>query len=402
MKSNQGYHSGLKENWQQFSLLVLINAFVGGMVGMERSIFPDFAQEVFGLASHSAILSFIIAFGISKAVMNYFTGRFANHFGRKKLLLAGWILVLPVPLILVFAGSWIWVVFANVLLGLSQGLTWSSTVVMKIDLVGEKNRGFAMGLNEFAGYLAVGLTALLSASLASRFGIRPIPFFVMEGIAVVGLSLSFFTNDTRKFVKQESKISTKEEEKQVFWNTSLFDKSLSSITQAGLVNNLNDGMMWGLLPAFLMNRGFELKEIGLVASIYPIVWGIGQLFTGKLGDHLSHKALLFWGMFLQAIAVFGLFLAYSATSFTLISVVLGLGTAMVYPTFMTAIAALSHPIQRAESLGVFRFWRDLGYAFGAIISGVIADWLGIEFAILGVAMITLVSSLILKFRMPSS
>ena len=383
-------------------MLVLINAFVGGMVGMERSIFPDFAQEVFGLASHSAILSFIIAFGISKAVMNYFTGRFANHFGRKKLLLAGWILVLPVPLILVFAGSWIWVVFANVLLGLSQGLTWSSTVVMKIDLVGEKNRGFAMGLNEFAGYLAVGLTALLSASLASRFGIRPIPFFVMEGIAVVGLSLSFFTNDTRKFVKQESKISTKEEEKQVFWNTSLFDKSLSSITQAGLVNNLNDGMMWGLLPAFLMNRGFELKEIGLVASIYPIVWGIGQLFTGKLGDHLSHKALLFWGMFLQAIAVFGLFLAYSATSFTLISVVLGLGTAMVYPTFMTAIAALSHPIQRAESLGVFRFWRDLGYAFGAIISGVIADWLGIEFAILGVAMITLVSSLILKFRMPSS
>lgn len=392
---------GLRQNWKQFSLLVLINAFVGGMIGMERSIFPDFASQVFGLESHAAMLSFIVAFGLSKAATNYFSGRFANRFGRRNLLLFGWFMVLPVPFFLNFAESWSWIVISNVLLGISQGLTWSSTVVMKIDLVGDKNRGLAMGLNEFAGYLAVGLTAVLSAYLASEFSMRPIPFWVMMGIGVVGLMLSFFVRDTQVFVKTEAKTKDLPQTKGVFWNTTFKDKMLSSVTQAGLVNNLNDGMIWGLLPVLLISHGFELGDIGKIASIYPIIWGFGQLVTGKMADHFSKKGMLFWGMLVQGLAILGLIWADSVLAFTALSVILGLGTAVVYPTFLTAIASGSHPIQRAESLGTFRFWRDLGYAFGALISGVMADQFGLISAVGLIGLVTLISSMIIGFRMPS-
>lgn len=392
---------GLRQNWRQFSLLVLINAFVGGMIGMERSIFPDFATQVFGLESNAAMLSFIVAFGLSKAVTNYFSGRFANRYGRKNLLLFGWLMVLPVPLILNYAESWTWIIISNLLLGMSQGLTWSSTVVIKIDLVGDKNRGLAMGLNEFAGYLSVGLTAVLSAYLASEYGMRPIPFWVMIGIALIGLSLSFFVSDTRAFVKAEAKTKELLQTKGVFWNTTFKDKILSSVTQAGLVNNLNDGMIWGLLPVLLISKGFELGEIGKIASIYPIVWGFGQLVTGKMADHFSKKWMLFWGMLVQGIAILGLVWAESSSGYVFLSVVLGLGTAVVYPTFLTAIASGSHPIQRAESLGTFRFWRDLGYAIGALISGIMDDQFGINAAVGMIGIVTLISSLIIAHRIPN-
>ncbi len=392
---------GLRQNLKQFSLLVLINAFVGGMIGMERSIFPDFASQVFGLESHAAMLSFIVAFGFSKAVTNYFSGRFANRYGRRNLLLFGWVMVLPVPLILNFAESWSWIIFSNVLLGISQGLTWSSTVVMKIDLVGDKNRGLAMGLNEFAGYLAVGLTAILSAYLAAKYGIRPVPFWVMMGIALMGLLISFLVRDTQVFVKSEARTQVLPQSKGVFWNTTFKDKMLSSVTQAGLVNNLNDGMIWGLLPVLLISRGFELGEVGKIAAIYPIIWGVGQLVTGKMADHFSKKWMLFWGMLVQGIAILGLIWAESISVYVLLSVVLGLGTAVVYPTFLTAIASGSHPIQRAESLGTFRFWRDLGYAIGALISGIMADQFGINSAVGTIGIVTLVSSLIIAFRIPN-
>lgn len=392
--------AGLRKNWKQFSLLVLINAFVGGMIGMERTIFPGFALEIFGIESHTAMLTFIVAFGLSKALMNYFSGRFSNRLGRRTLLILGWIIVLPVPLILNFTGSWVWVVLSNILLGFSQGLTWSSTVVMKIDLVGERNRGFAMGLNEFAGYLALGLTALLSAELASSYGYRPIPFWVMLLIGVIGLLLSFLSKDTQKFVSQEIKQSKVPEKRGVFWNTTVKDKSLSAVTQAGLVNNLNDGMIWGLLPVFLLSKGFELDSIGEIAAVYPVVWGVGQLFTGKLGDHFSHRVLLTLGMIAQGIGIVALAFADSAQNFQILLILLGLGTAFVYPTFMTAIASASHPVQRAESLGVFRLWRDLGYAFGAVVSGIIADQLGLDIAILGIGGITIFSAAVVWIRMP--
>jgi MFS family permease len=391
---------GLRKNWKQFSLLVLINAFVGATIGMERSIFPDFANEIFGLESHTAMLSFIMAFGLSKAVMNYFSGRFSNRLGRKNLLLLGWLFVLPVPFILNFTGSWIWVICSNLLLGFSQGLTWSSTVVMKIDLVGEKNRGFAMGLNEFAGYLAVGLAAVFSAYLASTYGIRPVPFGVMGGIALIGFTLSVFTQDTKKFILAEASPQDTQKSQGLFWETTLKNKALSSVTQAGLVNNLNDGMIWGLLPVLLISRSFDLEEIGKIASVYPIFWGVGQLFTGKLGDHISTKKILFWGMFAQSLAIMGLVFSIDRFDFIGLSVVMGLGTALVYPTFLTAIANASHPVQRAENLGVFRFWRDMGYALGALISGIVADRYGIEISILFVALLTLASAMIIKFRMP--
>ncbi|TJY36339.1 MFS transporter [Pontimicrobium aquaticum] len=392
---------GLKENWKQFTVLVIINAFVGGMVGLERSIFPQFAELEFGVATTSAILSFIIAFGITKAIANYFTGRLANRFGRKNLLIFGWIIALPIPFVLIYANHWNWVVFANILLGISQGFTWSSTVVMKIDLVGEKNRGLAMGLNEFAGYFAVGLVAFLTGYIADNYGITPYPFYLGIGIAIIGLLVSIFlVKDTRVFMHKEHTTNKTEQLTNVFVETSFKNKTLSSITQAGLVNNLNDGMIWGLLPMVLLSLNYSTENIGVIAAIYPTVWGLGQLFTGKMADHYSKKAMLFWGMLLQGIAI--LLIPYSTTFFELamISALLGLGTAIVYPTFLAAIADDTAPTQRAESIGVFRLWRDLGYAIGAIISGITSDVFGIEYAILLIGCITILSSLIIKIRMP--
>jgi MFS family permease len=392
---------GLKENWKQFTILVIVNAFVGGMIGMERTIIPKFAEIEFGIASKTAILSFIIAFGITKAITNYFTGRLANRFGRKNLLLIGWILALPIPFILIYAESWNWVIFANILLGISQGLTWSSTVVMKIDLVGEKDRGLAMGLNEFAGYFAVGLVAFLSGYIAQKYGITPYPFYLGIGIAILGFLLTlFFVKDTRKFVQQENTTNTTEKLENIFLETTFKNKTLSAVTQAGLVNNLNDGMIWGLLPIVLLSMNYDSQNIGIITAIYPTVWGFGQLITGKMSDVYSKKKMLFWGMLLQGIAILFIPLAQEFYQLAAISAFLGLGTALVYPTFLSAIAQATTPTQRAESIGTFRLWRDLGYAIGAIISGITADLFGVNYAIILIAIITIVSSLIIEIRMP--
>jgi MFS family permease len=392
---------GLRENWQQFSILVIVNAFVGGMIGMERSIFPQFAEMEFGVASKTAILSFITAFGITKAIANYYTGRLANSFGRKNLLLIGWLIAIPIPFMLMYASNWSFVIFANVLLGLSQGLTWSSTVVMKIDLVGEKDRGLAMGLNEFAGYFAVGLVAFLTGFVANKYGITPYPFYIGVFLSVVGFFLSvFWVKDTRVFVNKESATDNTKQLDNVFLETTFKNKTLSSVTQAGLVNNLNDGMIWGLLPIVLFSLNFNNENIGVITAIYPTVWGVGQLFTGKMSDHYSKKAMLFWGMLLQGLAIFFIPLSSDFYVLATISGILGLGTALVYPTFLATIAQAISPKQRAESIGTFRLWRDLGYAFGAVISGVTADFFGIEYAIFLIAGLTIFSSLIIKFRMP--
>jgi len=393
---------GLRENWLQFTILVIVNAFVGGMVGLERTIFPKFAEIEFGVASKTAILSFIIAFGITKAITNYFTGKLANRFGRKNLLLLGWLFAIPIPFILINATSWNWVIFANILLGINQGLAWSSTVVMKIDLVGEKDRGLAMGINEFAGYFAVGVVAFLTGVIAQKYGVTPYPFYLGIGISIIGLLLSlFFVRDTRKFVNIEQKTTETDKLANVFLETSFKDKTLSAVTQAGLVNNLNDGMLWGLLPIVLLSLNFDSKSIGIIAAIYPAVWGIGQLFTGKMADIYPKKAMLFWGMLLQGVAIILIPYFYSFYQLAAIATILGLGTALVYPTFLSAIADATSPKQRAESIGVFRLWRDLGYAIGAIISGIIADLFGVQYAIITIGVITVLSSLVIKFRMPS-
>ena len=392
---------GLKNNWKQFTILVIVNAFVGGMIGMERTIFPQFAELEFGVASKTAILSFITAFGITKAVANYYTGKLANRFGRKNLLVLGWLLAIPIPFILIYAPSWSWVIAANVLLGASQGLTWSSTVVMKIDLVGEKDRGLAMGLNEFAGYFAVGIIAFLSGYVASEYGITPYPFYIGIFISIVGLILSLlWVKDTRGFVKKESESNQTQTLKNIFWDTTIHHKTLSSVTQAGLVNNLNDGMIWGLLPILLFSLHYNTENIGIISAIYPTVWGIGQLFTGKMSDLYSKKRMLFWGMLLQGLAILALPFTESFIALSVLAGTLGLGTALVYPTFLSTIAQATSPAQRAESIGTFRLWRDLGYAFGAIISGITADLFGINNAIFLIGVLTILSAMVIQVRMP--
>ncbi len=392
---------GLKENWKQFTMLVIVNGFVGGMVGMERTIFPQFAEMQFGVSSKTAVLSFITAFGFSKALANYFTGKLANRYGRRNLLIAGWVLALPIPFMLIYAPSWAWVVFANVLLGISQGLTWSSTVVMKIDLVGKKNRGLAMGINEFAGYFSVGIVAFLTGYIANAYGILPYPFYLGIGISLLGLLLSWiWVKDTRNFALKEQETNNVALLHNVFIDTTFRNKTLSSVTQAGLVNNLNDGMIWGLLPMLLLQLNFNQEASGWVAAIYPAIWGMGQLFTGKMADHYSKKRMLFWGMLLQGLAIMMLPWLSEFSALLIIAAVLGLGTALVYPTFLTTISQATAPTQRAESLGIFRLWRDLGYAFGAIISGIVADLFGLEIAIMLIAGITLCSALVIQVRMP--
>jgi MFS family permease len=392
---------GLRENWRQFTLLVVINAFVGGMIGLERTILPEIAEADFGIAARTAILSFIVVFGIVKAITNYYTGALADRVGRKNLLTLGWLIGLPVPIILIFAPSWSWVILANVLLGINQGLTWSSTVVMKIDLVGEKNRGLAMGLNESAGYLAVGGVAFLTGWIAAEYGLRPYPFYMGIGFAVIGLLSSWFlVKDTEHHVAAETSIKSDVPKLQnVFWETTWKNRNLGAITQAGLVNNLNDGMVWGLLPILLATKGFDLAQTGKIVALYPAVWGIGQLFTGKMADHLPKKSMLFWGMAAQAIALLLMAVAGSFFQFAVLAFVLGLGTAAVYPTFLAAIAGYSHPQQRAGSIGVFRLWRDLGYAIGALLTGMVADLFGLEWAVAVIGGITLVSAGVIGVRM---
>jgi MFS family permease len=396
----QNVQLGLKENWQQFTLLVIINAFVGGMVGLERTILPRIAEVEFHVAAKTAILSFIIVFGIVKAITNYFTGALANRVGRKNLLTIGWLIGMPVPFMLMFANSWNWIIAANILLGINQGLAWSSTVVMKIDLVGEKQRGFAMGLNEFAGYVAVAVVAFCTGWIASMYGLRPYPFYIGIVLAIAGFFTSLLlVKDTKHHVSFETTTSRVPKLKQIFWETSWKNKNLGSVTQAGLINNLNDGMAWGLFPVLLASKGFTIAQIGIVTAVYPAVWGIGQLFTGKMADHFCKKDLLFWGMLLQGLALVTLIFATTITHFIILSSILGWGTAMVYPTFLATVAENTHPADRANSLGVFRLWRDLGYAIGAILTGVIADTLGINASIVVIGMLTIFSSAIIYYRM---
>lgn len=394
---------GLRENWKQFFLLVIINAFVGGMVGMERSILPELAEVDFGIAAKTAILSFIVVFGVVKAITNYYTGVLANKFGRKQLLILGWLIAIPIPFILIYAQSWAWVIFANVLLGLNQGLCWSSTVVMKIDLVGEKDRGLAMGLNESAGYLAVGGVAFLTGWIASEYGLRPYPFYLGIAFVFIGLLSSWLlVKDTVHHVHMEMGSSQLPLLKNLFWETSWKNRNLGSISQAGLVNNLNDGMVWGLLPILLAAKHFDLEQIGKVVALYPIVWGLGQLFTGKMADHLNKKSMLFWGMLVQGFTLLLMIFANSFFHFAVLSMALGIGTAVVYPTFLAAIADYAHPRQRAECIGIFRLWRDLGYAVGAFLTGMLADLLGITWAIGAIGLLTIVSSIIILIRMQVS
>jgi MFS family permease len=391
---------GLKENWRQFTLLVIINGFVGGMVGLERSILPQIAEQEFAIAAKTAILSFIIVFGITKAITNYYTGALANRFGRKNLLVTGWVIGIPIPFLLMFAPDWNWIMAANVLLGINQGLTWSSTVVMKIDLVGEKQRGLAMGLNEFAGYLSVALVAFLTGWIAGEYGLRPYPFYLGIVLVMLGLVGSLlWIKDTRHHVAMETTRNTLPRLKNIFWDTTWKDRNLGSVTQAGLINNLNDGMAWGIFPIMLASKGFTLEQIGIVTAVYPAVWGIGQLFTGKMADKYCKKNMLFIGMLLQAVALVTLVWASTMLHFVVLSSVLGWGTAMVYPTFLATVAENTHPQDRAKSIGIFRLWRDLGYAIGAILTGIIADLVSINAAILFIGILTLLSAGIIFYRM---
>ena len=397
---------GLRENLGQFSLLVLVNAFVGAMVGLERSILPAIAEQDFHIAARAAILSFIAIFGISKALTNYFAGRFSDRFGRKYVLVTGWLVAVPVPFMLMYAPNWDWIVGANLLLGMSQGLTWSTTVIMKIDLVGPRQRGLAMGLNEFSGYIAVAGSALLTGWIAARYGLRPQPFYPGLIYVSVGLLLSVLAvRETRHHVAHEvqshqagmdSNLPTQGE---IFRRTTLTDPNLSSVSQAGLVNNLNDAMAWGLFPLVFAAAGMTLTQIGMLAAIYPAVWGLSQVFTGAISDRIGRKQLIVWGMWIQAIGIALTAVASRFLGFSLAAVLLGLGTAMVYPTLLAAIGDVAHPNWRGSAVGVYRFWRDSGYAVGAVLAGVTADLLGLTVPLWLIAGLTFSSGAIAAFRM---
>ncbi len=394
---------GLRQNLGQFSLLVLVNAFVGGMVGLERAILPLIAEREFGLVSKSVILSFIVGFGFVKAFTNLAAGRFSDRIGRKGLLVAGWIVGLPVPLILMWAPSWGWITVANLLLGINQGLCWSTTVIMKIDLVGPQRRGLAMGLNEFAGYFAVAITALASGYIAAAYGLRPAPFYLGIGIAGAGLLLSvFFVRETHGHARHEAKGqggAVRVPFKEIFIRTSYRDPNLFSCSQAGMVNNLNDGMAWGLFPLFFAAAHLSVERIAVLAATYPAVWGVCQLFTGALSDRVGRKWMIACGMWVQAGGIGLIAVASSFFPWMTGAVLLGVGTAMVYPTLLAAIGDVAHPSWRASAVGVYRLWRDAGYAFGALLSGIIADLLGVVWAIATVWVLTLASGLVVALRM---
>ena len=395
---------GLRANLGQFSLLVLVNAFVGGMVGIERSILPALAQQEFGLAERTAILSFIAVFGVTKAVANYFAGRLGDRWGRKPVLIAGWLVAAPFPFLLMWAPSWEWVIAANVLLGISQGLTWSTAVVMKIDLAGPSNRGLAMGLNEFAGYFSVAIAAWATGFIAARYGLRPEPFYLGVAFLAAGLLLSIFAvRETRGHAALEAVLVGADTDPpsqwEVFRRTSWKDRNLSAVSQAGLINNLNDGLAWGLFPLIFAAAGLGLEAIGLLAALYPAVWGASQLVTGGLSDRIGRKWLIAGGMAVQSVGITIIALRWDYPGFAIGSVLLGLGTAMVYPTLLAAIGDVAHPSWRASAVGVYRLWRDLGYAFGAIIAGIIADLFGLSQAALVVAALTLASGMIVALRM---
>lgn len=397
--SRTGIALGLRENWQQFALLVLINAFVGGMVGLERTLVPLIGSETFRLASTAAITSFIVSFGVVKAVTNLVSGQLADSWGRKKTLVLGWAVGLPVPFLIMWAPAWGWIVAANVLLGVNQGLSWSMTVIMKVDLVGPRQRGLAVGLNEFAGYLAVGLTAFLTGYLATLYGLRPAPFYLGIGYAAAGLLLSaWLVRDTREHValerRQHPRVESSLNFGEVFLRTSLTDHNLFAASQAGLVNNLNDGMSWGIFPLYFAAAGLSVERIGILKGVYPAIWGILQVVTGPLSDRWGRKGLIATGMWVQAV---GLFVVAGLDGFgwwLLGSVLLGLGTAMVYPCLLAAVSDAADPSWRAWALSVYRFWRDLGYAIGALGAGLLAAIMGLAWTIAAIGALTFVSGIL--------
>ena len=395
---------GLRENWRQFALLVLVNAFVGGMVGLERTVVPLIGAQEFRIASTTLVTSFIVSFGIVKAIANLVSGHFADVYGRKHVLIAGWLVGLPVPFMIGWGPSWGWIIAANALLGINQGLAWSMTVIMKVDLVGPKSRGLAVGLNEFAGYLAVGITAFLTGYIAERYGLRPQPFYLGVGYVVLGLVLSFAAvRDTRDHVRLESAQHAVPVAAIGFWEifrrTSFGDSNLFAASQAGLVNNLNDGMSWGIFPLYFSAFGLSVERIGILKAVYPASWGILQTVTGPLSDRWGRKGLIVAGMWVQAGALLLTAVMQSFSWWLVASVLLGVGTAMVYPTLIAAVSDASHPSWRARSLSVYRFWRDMGYAIGALVAGIIADLFGASWAIAAVGALTFVSGSIVAFVM---
>ncbi len=404
---------GLRANWRQFALLAIINAFVGAMVGLERTVVPLIAKDEFGIESSLIVLSFLVSFGVTKALTNLFAGRLSEYLGRKKILVAGWVVGLAVPLLLIFAQNWGWVIVANILLGINQGLCWSTTVIMKVDLVGPKRRGVATGVNEFAGYGAVALSTLMTGYLATAYGPYPVPFYPGVAFALIGLTLSlFFARETKEYTTFEAQISSAQSADdspqpsssqptflQVFYLTSWKNRALFAASQAGLMKNLNDGVVWGLMPIFLAGKGLPIDQIGIVAALYPGVWGVSQLITGPLSDRVGRKWMIAIGMWFQAIGI-GLFVILQRFSgFLGAAVVLGLGAGLVYPTLLAAVSDVARPDWRASALGVYRLWRDGGYAIGGLVSGILADALGIPFAITVIAVLTFLSGIIVAMIM---
>ena len=391
---------GLKENWSQFWLLILINGFVGAMLGLERSVIPQFALERFNIESGFAVFSFIIAFGTSKSITNLLMGYLTLKLSRKTILLIGWLFALPIPFIFLYTQSWNWIIFANVLLGINQGLAWSATVVMKIDLVGDKNRGLAMGFNEFSGYLAVGLSGALAGYLLSTFSNWDYVFLPGMVFATAGFILTlFFVKNTEKLVSLEQSTSSIKPLQNIWKETTFINKNLSSVNLSGFVNNLNDGVLWGVLPILLLAKNFSITEISLLAGIYPTAWGLGQLFTGKMGDVYCKKQLINLGMILQAAAIFLLVLNLDFLFYGLVLVVLGIGTALVYPNFITVIAENSNPKQRPQILSIFRFYRDAGYVAGAVLAGFLNATFGLNATLVIVALITFLTGVLSEYRM---
>ena len=403
---------GLRENWRQFALLVLVNAFVGAMVGLERTVLPLLGEREFGLASKTAALSFIATFGVVKALTNLLAGRLGDRYGRKHVLVAGWLFALPVPFLVIWAPTWGWIVVANVFLGINQGLAWSTAVIMKIDLVGPRQRGLAMGFNEFAGYLAVALSALATGVIASRYGLRPEPFYLGIAFAAVGLALSvLFVRDTSAHAHGEARAHAQATGveagptppmRELFARGTWKDSALSSASQAGMVNNLNDGLAWGLFPIFFAAAGLSVRQIGLLAFVYPATWGITQLATGALSDRWGRKWMIAGGMLLQAAALAAMVVWRGFAPWIAAGVALGVGTALVYPTLLAAIGDVAHPTWRGSAVGVYRLWRDMGYAIGALMAGVLADLYGMDVAIAAIAALTGASGLLVAVRMPET
>ena len=403
---------GLRQNLAQFTLLVAVNALVGGMLGQERTVLPLLAEDEFGLTAYTAATTYILAFGLAKAITNYFAGTWSDRYGRKPVLVAGWLIAVPVPLLLIWAPAWGWVIAANVLLGISQGLTWSTTVIMKIDLVGPSRRGLAMGLNEAAGYVAVAATALATGYLAEQHGLRPAPFLLGIAFAALGLGLSTLAvQETREFARLEAadhparadgragELHEQLTDREVFVQTSFREPALSSASQAGLVNNLNDGLAWGLFPVLFAAADLSVARIGVLAALYPAVWGAGQLLTGALSDRWGRKWLIATGMWVQALALALVAVGDSFAVWAFAAVLLGAGTAMVYPTLLASIGDVAHPAWRARSVGIYRLWRDGGFAVGAIFAGGMADVFDLRTAVWAVAVVTAASGIVVAVRM---